>query len=341
MSWRQLMRAIEADTRRRERQSASAEREAMRRRRELAKREQEIAKYSEQMRARHEAEQFANYLELLLSVHKDCGPVWDWPAIAHEPPPAHPVRLTQHEAAARAAMQAYKPGFLERLFGTDKRTVTGLKQAIVEAHKADDAAYMEAVQGHQEAYSAWSMRNTQAQHVLARDTRAYSTVLQLSGALDELKAFQIQITLAAMEPEAIAFTCSIMDDQMVPREEVKLTAAGKLSTKEIPAGRYWALYQDHVCSAAIRVARETFAVLPVSRVVVNIGPVKLNSSTGHREPVSYLAVHFTRDALSRINLADIDPSDSMRNFQHRMKFKKTTGFEPVEPISLHEQWITT
>lgn len=313
----------------------------MRRRRELAKREQEIAKYSEQMRARHEAEQFANYLELLVSVHKDCGGVWDWSAIAHEAAPVHPVRTSQNEASARAALATYKPGSFERLFGGEKKKTAWLKRAIVEASKADDAAYIDAVQLHQEAYAAWTMRNVQAQHVLARDTRAYPTVLQLSGALDELKAFQVQVTLTATEPDAIAFSCSIMDDQMVPREEVKLTASGKLSTKEIPAGRYWALYQDHVCSAAIRVARETFAVLPVSRVVVNIGPVKLNSSTGHRDPVNYLAVHFTRDALCRINLANIDPSDSMKNFQHRMKFKKTTGFEPVEPISLHEQWITT
>ena len=177
--------------------------------------------------------------------------------------------------------------------------------------------------------------------MLARDARAYPTVLQLSGAFDELTTFQVQVALTATEPDAIAFTCSIMDDQMVPREEVKLTASGKLSTKELPAGRYWALYQDHVCSAAIRVAREAFAVLPVSRVVVNIGPVRLNSSTGHREPVNFLAVHFARESFGRINLANIDPSDSMKNFHHRMKFKKTTGFEPVAPITLDEQWITT
>lgn len=341
MSWRQLARAIAADGRRRQRQAASAEREAMRRHRELAKHEQEVAKYTEQARARHEAEQFANYLELLVSVHKDCGPAWNWPAIAQEQPPAHPVRTPQNEAAAGAALANYKPGFFERLFGMDKKKVAALKQSVGEGHKADDAAYMEAVRMHQEAYSAWRMRNAQAQHILARDARAYPTVLQLSGAFDELTAFQVQVALAETESEAIAFTCSIMDDEMVPREEVKVTAAGKPSTKEIPAGRYWALYQDHVCSAAIRVAREAFAVLPLSRVVVNIGPVRLNSSNGHREAVNYLAVHFTRSALDRINLASIDPSDSMKNFHHRMKFKKTTGFLPVEPITLDEQWITT
>jgi len=335
------MRSIEVDARRRQRQSASEERDAMRRHRELAKREQELAKYAENVRAAHEAEQFSNYLELLVSVHKDCGPTWDWHAIAREQPPAHPIRVSQGETAARAALSAYKPGFFERLFGGDKKRIAALKQSVVEGHKADDAAYMAAVGRHQQDYAAWTARTAQAQHMLGRDIRAYPTVLQLSGALDELTAFKVQVTLTATEQDAIAFTCSIMDDQMVPREEVKLTAKGKLSTKEIAAGRYWALYQDHVCSAAIRVAREVFAVLPVSRAVVNIGPVRLNTSTGHRESVTFLAVHIAREELYRINLASIDPSDSMKNFHHRMKFKKTTGFEPVEPITLDEQWITT
>ncbi|HEY0138613.1 MAG TPA: hypothetical protein VGB85_31230 [Nannocystis sp.] len=335
------MRSIEVDARRRQRQSASEEREAMRRQRVLAKREDELAKYAENVRAAHEAEQFANYLELLVSVHKDCGPTWDWPAIAREQPPAHPIRMPHSENAARAALAAYKPGFFERFFGGDKPRITALKQAIVEAHRADDAAYMVAVERHQQDYAACTARTAQAQHILARNTRAYPTVLQLSGALDELTAFKVEVSLTATEQDAIAFTCSIMDDQMVPREEVKLTAKGKLTTKEIAAGRYWALYQDHVCSAAIRVAREVFAVLPVSRVVVNIGPMRLNTSTGHLESVTFLAVHIARGELYRINLASIDPSDSMKNFHHRMKFKKTTGFEPVEPITLDEQWITT
>jgi hypothetical protein len=70
-------------------------------------------------------------------------------------------------------------------------------------------------------------------------------------------------------------------------------------------------------------------------------PRKTNSSTGHPELLTFLAVHFTRRAVANINLANIDPSDSMKNFQHRMKFKKTTGFENVEPVTTEEHWVTT
>ncbi|MBI5161247.1 MAG: DUF4236 domain-containing protein, partial [Micrococcales bacterium] len=127
----------------------------------------------------------------------------------------------------------------------------------------------------------------------------------------------------------------------VPKEELKLTAGGKVSNKDMPAGRYWALYQDHVCSCAMRMARETFAVLPVSRAIVNVRATRLDSSTGHPGSVTLLGVNFLRDVVGRLNLATIDPSDSMKNFPHRMKFKKTAGFEPVEPLTADEQWVAT
>jgi hypothetical protein len=54
-----------------------------------------------------------------------------------------------------------------------------------------------------------------------------------------------------------------------------------------------------------------------------------------------LAVHFTRGTLARLNFAAIDPSESLKNFPHRMKFKKTTGFDPVDEMTSDEQWVTT
>ena len=43
-----------------------------------------------------------------------------------------------------------------------------------------------------------------------------------------------------------------------------------------------------------------------------------------------LAVAFTRQGMDRLNFATLDPSDSMRNFVHRMKFKKGAGMSPVD-----------
>jgi len=110
-------------------------------------------------------------------------------------------------------------------------------------------------------------------------------------------------------------------------------------SKEMPKIRYWALYQDHVCGCAIRIARDGFALLPIPRVVVNVATASLDTSTGHLTPTMILAVSFLRDALGRLNIDACDPSDAMVNFDHRMKFKKTSGFEAVEPTSASEAWM--
>jgi len=83
---------MEADARRRQRAAARDERESMRRYRELAKRERELEKQSERMRAENEAAQFENYLELLVSVHKESVSPWDWRALSSAPPPAGEAR---------------------------------------------------------------------------------------------------------------------------------------------------------------------------------------------------------------------------------------------------------
>ncbi len=176
--------------------------------------------------------------------------------------------------------------------------------------------------------------------ILSRDPSSYPEALAHASAFEEVAEFQVQARIAATEADVVAVTCQLSDAEVVPTEEVKLSAAGKLTTKAMPASRYWSLYQDFVCSSAIRIAHETFAVLPIDRAIVNVGAVRTNPSTGHPELSTFLAVHFARETLNKLNLDNIDPSESMKNFPHRMKFKKTTGFDAVAPISLQEQWIS-
>ena len=88
-----------------------------------------------------------------------------------------------------------------------------------------------------------------------------------------------------------------------------------------------------MCSCAIRIARDMFALLPLTIVVVHAVDNILNSETGHHEDATILSVVFERDTLNRLNFADIDPSDAMNNFRHNMKFLKTSGFKPVERIA--------
>jgi hypothetical protein len=58
----------------------------------------------------------------------------------------------------------------------------------------------------------------------------------------------------------------------------------------------------------------------------------LNPQTGHQEQQPIVSVAIPRATLNKLNFNQIDCSDSMSNFSHRMKFSKTKGFAPVEAL---------
>lgn len=333
MGWKQYARQIEAAHRRSARATARWQKEVEKRRRES---EKQAAKDA----AAREVAEFEEYLVKLTSLHTECTPPLDWAAIARSPEPAPPQRATTRERAARDVLDTYAPGFFDRLFGAAKKRSAVLQENIERARAEDAANHRKQEQQHAQDVTEWQLEVRLAQGILARNPNAYLQALDYLSAFDAVEAFQTVVRISTAEAELLVVTCEIKDSELVPDEEIKLTAAGKVSTKAMAGGRRWTLYQDHVCSCALRIAREVFGALPVSRVIVNISEGQLDTSTGHVRPVTTLATHFLRTNLERLKFSTLDPSDAMRNLSHRMKFKKTSGFEPVEPITTDENWVT-
>ena len=104
----------------------------------------------------------------------------------------------------------------------------------------------------------------------------------------------------------------------------------------MPKGHFFELYQDYICSCVLRVARESFALLPLKIAIVTAVGKILNTSTGYQEDQPILSVAIPRDTLATLNMDLVDPSDSLQNFVHRMNFKKTQGFGIVKKIESSE-----
>lgn len=201
------------------------------------------------------------------------------------------------------------------------------------------AAEQHAHAQHAQAYASWQhacallqWQQRVGQGVLRGDLEAYRTVVEYWDVFDELEELGSTVELqhiAATEAEVDLYVNS---DEVIPTEALSLLASGKLSTKVMPVSQRNALYQDYVCGSALRIARELFAVLPLQRVLVHAVAEMLDTSTGHVEPQPVLSVLFVRATFDRLNFASIDASDSMRQFLHRMKFNKSSGFSAIEPI---------
>lgn len=368
------------------------ERAAAQRRRELAAQAKLQAAWQERQRAEYEVSVYENQIEFLLSIHKDCGPNWDWARVVRRAPPSPPtpqntyeqqVRqamarampqppqpMMQYESVAQAQALAYSPTLIEKMFGGEQRRRAELENAIAVARQHDAQAFAHARAQYQLVVEQWSrelgaaqqrdvtaFNTAQAQHeidvqrhaweqqagaaVLAGDLNAYRTVLTYLSPFLELTESGMNVSVGILRHDVAVLRCVVDDDSIVPQTKKELSAAGKLLNKTVPAGTYWALYQDYVCGCALRIAREVFALLPLPRVVVNVARSGLDTSTGHMAGVDILAVSIPRETAATLRYETLDPSDSLVHFPHRMKFKKTSGFESIEAMTADESFIST
>ena len=119
---------------------------------------------------------------------------------------------------------------------------------------------------------------------------------------------------------------------MVPDRELILDDKGQLKEKDLSKTAYYDMLQDYVCSCMLRVARDSFALLPIQRVVIHAVDKALNTATGREEENTIVSVSVGRSQLEGVDFDRLDPSDALSAFPIKMDFKKTKGFAPVERI---------
>lgn len=311
----------------------TAERESQRRHRELERQRKQYEKMQELERAAYDVDVYENQLQVLLSVHKECGEKVDWMAIASVPEPQEPKKVNIAEDAARRAENEYKPGFLDRTLKREGSKRDSLASAVQEAIGSDEADYRKAYEEWQAAKRDWKESRELALKILSGDLGAMldaTAELEPFSGISELGS---KLSFEARVQGVVEATIVAHGDGVIPTEVKTLLQSGKLSTKKMPKGKFNELYQDYLCSCVLRVANELFSILPIEMVFVTVTEMQLNTATGRQEPTPILSVAISRPTLESLNMDRIDPSDSMGNFVHRMNFKKTTGFSAVEKLT--------
>ncbi len=323
MSWNGVLREVARANRRAQVSAAKqAGRASAQRRRQLLDQQKQYHLYAEAQRAAHEVAMFENYLELIVSLHREAWNPWDWNMVAHSTPP---VLTHDNERAAHQMLSAYQPSLTERMLGNDKVKLAELEAGVARGKETDMAAL-------RTRHAEWEWHVRVAQGVLAGDLQAYQAVIDHLSPFDELEDLGTRVMVSTSAPWYLEAHVAVNSPDIVPKEELKLTASGKVSKKNMAAGKYWALYQDHVCSAALRVARELFALLPIRVVFVHTVVQGVNTATGHVEDVPIVSVAFPRERFGQLNFDALDASDAVTGFGAAMKFKKTTGFERVDVL---------
>lgn len=295
--------------------------------RNLQSRQKQLLKEQEKELAQYEVDLFENQCELVKSIHIECDDVVDWISILNTPPPYQLGEAGPKEKEAQYHYDHYKPGFFERVFNKDEKKYAQLSEQIQQAKVEDEKAYKE-----------WEELVEFAKYVQAGDIDTYFKVIEEMDPLSDLSEFGSGFEFSTDAPSYMEVEFDVHSNHIIPNEEKKLTKTGKLSVRQMTKTRYYGLLQDYVCSCILRIARDLFALLPLETVVIHAYDEQLNTETGHEERLLILSIKIDRDILEGLNFQNTDCSDSMNNFPHHMRFRKTKGFDPVEKtntIKLH------
>lgn len=329
MGWKGTLRSVNAAVNR-------MEREQKRRQRELIQQRKQYEKMQALQKAQFEVQEFENYIEVLLSIHKECGNPWNWHEIVQIPSPEEPIRERRKEKIAVKKFRSYKPNLADKLLGQTEKKQNELKKAVEIARKRDEEEYELALKDYENSMGEWKKTLRIAKGVLSGDIKSYAEAVQEVNPLSEIDSLGSSIGFSIDPSGVTEVNIFVNSEEVVPSESRSLLKSGKLSIKAMPKTRFYEIYQDYVCGAVLRVARELFALLPIKFIIVTAVGEMLNTSTGHIEVKPILSVGISREIVEKLNFNALDPSDALSNFVHNMKFLKTKGFQEVVKLEVSD-----
>ena len=317
MGWESTDRATQAAERRRQG-------EEQKRQRELARQTKEQAKLSALEQARLEVSTYENRIEVLRSVHKEQSEVWDWAGVAASLPPPIPQRHCYHEIRSRQRACLLSP--------EDRPSC---ESVIAEARLQDEEHYQRALQDHAAEMAEWEKLKALSRRILAGEPEVYTEALTELSPLGELSELGSTLYFTLHDAQLLECVLKVNGIQAIPTEVKSLTSTEKLSIKPMPRARFHELYQDHICSCILRVAREVLALLPANAVLITASADSTDPTTGHVVEQPVLSAVITRASMVGLDYEHLDPSDAIENFLHRGDFRasrKVSAFSPILPL---------
>lgn len=288
----------------------------------------------------HFVQQYNDYIELISSTHKETSEPIDWHEILNEQPPQKPVLQDKHQILTELNLDNYKPSFFDKLFGTTTKKIKNLEDKIKKAKTDDQIHFKDELNQYEKDLSEWTKNQELANGVLSLDPIAYKNVIEYLDPFSDIKEIGSGLDLS-FDKKHIVATLYANGVSVIPDFVLTQTSSEKISKRKMQIVKFNELYQDYICGCVLRVTREIFSFLPVEFVFINVLSELVNPVTGYLEQQIILSVAIPKLTFERLKFETLDPSDSMKNFKHNMKFSKTAGFSIVSSLSIDEIMVNT
>ncbi|WP_031309068.1 hypothetical protein [Sphingobium sp. C100] len=179
-----------------------------------------------------------------------------------------------------------------------------------------------------DAADAENRRIAHAQRLVERNPDAMVKALEEESALGDLPFSVEGLDTLFIDGRVVAVVDGL-DLEDMPEESVTLLKSGKASVKALPIGKRYELHRDAICSAAVRVAIEFLAVLPIEEVEVVMLTDILDRGSGHIDAHPVLHLRVTLQALNTLNLARTEASALVERLGGHMEWNKREGFRAI------------
>jgi hypothetical protein len=327
MGWKGALRSYNAAVK-------AAERESIREQRELIKEFEHIRKQNLLRQAQIEVNAYNNLIERLVTMHRDCGQVYEWAVVKELPAPTSPDFCHRGERAAIDRLNDYRPTIFDRIFRLTAEKKKKLNVAVETAKKEDEEKYATALKNYHQDFDEWQEMHDFADAIVQGDSSVYAEVLKELKPFDEIDTLGSKVIIQFKTKDSAEIDFHVNGSHIIPTESKSLLKNGMVSAKKLSLTTYYELYQDYVASSVLRIAREIFAILPLKNILITALADRINSSTGKFELQPLISVLITHDITQNLNFDALDPSDALRNFPHNSNFKKNKGFTSTERLAI-------
>ena len=268
-------------------------------------------------------DEYNNLIESLRSIHTGCSASVNWEAIRNSSEPFDRRFPGPFEMMAQEELETSKPNLLERIFpAIYERKINRLFDAVTEAREKD-----------LQDYESWSNSKELAKKIVEGDIESYMQAIAEMNPFDVVAEFCDSFNIKIVSPEVIEIEFHAKTTEVVPNRVLSLTETGRFSSKQMTKSMYHSIVQDYVCGCTLRIARETFAFLPVRQVVIHAVDTVVDRCGCSCDAI-VLSVVIQRDEVDNIDFDGIDATNAMERFKCNMIFRKTQGLKAVPKVQL-------
>jgi len=272
-------------------------------------------------------------VERLTTCHRVTLTGVDWIEAASRGEMEAPVRKHLRELKARKALTAYRPGFVDSIFGLEQGKRRDLAVRVAVAASADEAEY----QTERRVAETHNADIHLAKKLLDLDIPTLEKSLPTRTRLAEISDLWEGVGLASPTRGWLVATVGGLSLDDMPDEVPFVTPLGKALFKPMAMSERTTLHRAHLCAVALRVTVELMTALPVEGVEVVV-EIDVPAEDGQFDRPRVLALRVARPDFAQLKLEGIEPMAGVAQLDGRMNWTAEGGFASLDcapPAAAH------